>query len=270
MPKRRGQKPTARRPKFTPVRPKSRNQRAYLEAIEDNTVVMCRGHAGTGKTLLALSAALKLFYNREAPQDQIIIVRPYIKSNMGEDIGALPGKLEQKVGPFVESIIDNLRQLCTREEATRLIRDRNIDFTILSMCRGRSFNNCVVIVEEAQNVPLNGNGMKMLLTRVGNNCKMIICGDTDQIDLPGGKDHSALDDTFDAINGVEDVECIELNKREDIQRSAVVRRIIEAFDKKIVRQTGISLLCGHEKSRLHGPSNGTSNNHSTNRSAGLD
>jgi len=176
---------------------------------------------------LALSAALKLFYDSEQPYDRIIIVRPYIKSNIGEDIGALPGKLDQKVGPFVESIMDNLRQLCTREEATRLLRDKDIDFTILSMCRGRSFNNCVVIVEEAQNVPMDGNGMKMLLTRVGNNCKMIIAGDSDQIDLPPGS--SALDPTSQLVRGIEDVAVIDMFDKHDIQRNKVVRDILERY-----------------------------------------
>lgn len=230
MPKRRGQsRDFVRRPKFTPVRHKSRNQRRYLEAIEDSTVVICQGHAGTGKTLLALSAALKLFYEKDNKYDQIIIVRPYIKSNIGEDLGALPGKLDQKVAPFVESIVDNLRQLCTREEATRLIRDRNIDFTVLSMCRGRSFNNCIVIVEEAQNVPLEGNGMKMLLTRVGNNCKMIIAGDSDQVDIP--EECSALSPTAKLVKGIENVAVIDMYDQQDIQRSRVVRDILKRFDK---------------------------------------
>lgn len=231
MPNRRRQSNNKKsvKPKFTAARAKSRNQRRYLEAINHNSIVICKGYAGTGKTLLALSAALKLYYDEDSPYNQILIVRPYIKSNIGEDIGALPGKLDQKVGPFVESIMDNLRQLCTREEATRLIRDKAVDFTVLSMCRGRSFNNCIVIVEEAQNVPNSGNGMKMLLTRVGNNCKMIIAGDTDQVDIP--MSDSALDPTIRLVDGVNGVEIIEMYDRQDIQRSQVVRDILKRFEK---------------------------------------
>lgn len=227
-------------PKFTPARPKSYNQKEYLKAIDSNSVVICRGHAGSGKTLLALSAALKLFYDRSSPYEKIIIVRPYIKSNIGEDIGALPGKLDQKVGPFVESIMDNLRQLCTKEEASRLIRERDIDFTVLSMCRGRSFNDCVVIVEEAQNVPINGNGMKMLLTRIGNNCKMVIAGDTDQLDIPS--ESSALTPTIELVSDINNVAVISMFDKQDVQRSQVVRDILEKFENGKQNSTGMRFI----------------------------
>lgn len=213
-------------PKFRAAKPKSPNQKRYLASIADNTVVICQGHAGTGKTLLALSSALQLFYDKSSPFERIIIVRPYMKSNTGEELGALPGKLEAKVGPFVESIMDNLRQLCSREEASRLIHSQDIEFTVLSMCRGRSFNNCIVIVEEAQNVPKQGNGMKMLLTRVGRCSKMIIAGDSDQADI----EDSALGDVADRIAGINDVGIIEMYENHDIQRSRVVRDILERFE----------------------------------------
>jgi phosphate starvation-inducible PhoH-like protein len=216
--------------KFVAARPKSNNQREYLRAIDENIIVICRGHAGCGKTMLSLSAALKLFYDKTTPYDQIIVVRPYIKSNLGEDLGALPGKIDEKVGPFAESIMDNLRQLCSREESVRLIRSKNIDFTVLSMCRGRSFNNCVVIVEEAQNIPIRGDGMKMLLTRVGNNCKMIICGDVDQIDLIGGRDASALCNSVDFLKGIDNLSFVDMYELADIQRSKIVKDILERFN----------------------------------------
>lgn len=209
--------------KFTAVLPKSDNQRTYLKAIEDNDVIFCRGNAGTGKSLLALSSALDLYYNRELLYERIIIVRPYIKTKFHEDFGSLPGTADEKLSPFIEAIMDNLRILCSKEEADRLIKQRNIEFTIMSMCRGRSFNNCIVIVEEAQNVPYE-DGMKMLLTRLGDNSKLIICGDTDQCDLI--KEDAGFWRTAEKLTGIEGIAIVEMYDMADIQRNPIVRSII--------------------------------------------
>jgi phosphate starvation-inducible PhoH-like protein len=167
---------------FAPAKAASENQRRYMHSIRKNVITFCTGLAGTGKTFLALSEALRLMKSEPKVYKGIVIIRPYIPSNTGEKVGALPGDLQEKVGPYVEGIKDNLRKLVPANDAETIVRTK-IDFTVLSMCRGRSFSDCIVIVEEAQNVPIQGGAMKMILSRVGQNCKMIIAGDVDQCDI---------------------------------------------------------------------------------------
>jgi phosphate starvation-inducible PhoH-like protein len=212
---------------FTAARAKSANQQKYLDAIANKDIIFCSGHAGTGKTLLALSAALSLRNDPARGYERIVIIRPYIKSNMNEEIGALPGGLDEKVAPFLESIMDNLRQLCSKEEAERLIRSQDIEFTVLSMCRGRSFTNCIVIVEEAQNVPISGGAMKMLLTRIGRNAKLIIAGDTDQLDIEHR--HSGFEDAIRRLQGLSEIAFVEMYEEADIQRNPIIAKILKRY-----------------------------------------
>lgn len=215
------------RAKFTPVKPQSENQRQYLKAIYENDIIFCRGYAGSGKSLLALSACLSLLYDREQFYERLIVVRPYIKTNFQEDFGALPGTSDEKLLPFVNAIIDNLLVVCTKEEAQRLIHYKEIDFTILSMLRGRSFNNALVIVEEAQNVP-NIDAFKMLTSRIGNNSKLIMCGDTNQCDLAG---ESVFWKTAKFLEGIEGIAICEMLEYADIVRNPIVREILKRFNK---------------------------------------
>jgi phosphate starvation-inducible PhoH-like protein len=215
---------------FAPAKPCSINQERYIHAIRKNTITFCTGLAGTGKTFLALSEALR-FMHRESKvySNGIVLIRPYVPSNTGEKVGALPGDLQEKVGPYVQSIRDNLRKLIPRNEVESIIRN-HIEFTILSMCRGRSFNDCIVIVEEAQNVPLDGGAMKMVLSRVGRNCKMIIAGDMDQCDIRESR--SGLADAIKRLHGVTRLGIVKLDDYEDIQRSPIVSSILRRYDDK--------------------------------------
>lgn len=213
---------------FVPVKPKA-GQEEYYASIETNQITICTGLAGTGKTLLALNAALKRLYKgkNQGGIKRIVVIRPYIQSNTGEKLGALPGDLREKVGPYVESIKDNLREMISDEsEINRLLRC-HFDFTVLSMCRGRSFNDCFVIVEEAQNVPINGDAMKMILTRVGKNCKMVIAGDLDQCDIPSR--NSGLAHAINVLEDVPNVGVVEMESIETVQRSPLVREILAKY-----------------------------------------
>lgn len=204
-------------------------QEEYLDSIKNNTITVCTGLAGTGKTFLALSEAVNLLY--KAPKrggvKRIVIVRPYIPSNTGEKLGALPGTLDEKVTPYVQSIKDNLRQLINNEQDIETLLRTKFEFTILSMCRGRSFNNCFVLVEEAQNVPIKGDAMKMILTRIGKDCKMVIAGDLDQCDID--TEDSALTSTLNILEEVPDVGIVEMNDVESVQRSKIVKNILRAY-----------------------------------------
>jgi len=204
-------------------------QEEYVASIRQNVVTICAGLAGTGKTFLALGEAVDML--RRSPKrggiQRIVIIRPYMQSNTGEKLGFLPGSLSEKVAPYVLSIVDNLRELGLNEQDIQQIIDQSIEFTVLSMCRGRSFNNCFVIVEEAQNVPLDGDAMKMILTRVGKCCKMVIAGDMDQCDIDPRD--SALVQAMNVLTNVPNVGIIEMNNVETIQRSQFVRDVIQAY-----------------------------------------
>jgi phosphate starvation-inducible PhoH-like protein len=213
---------------FIPVRPKT-GQEKYFDSLEENQITICTGLAGTGKTFLALNAALKKLYlgKKTGGISRIVVIRPYIQTNIGEKLGALPGTLHEKVTPYVESIKDNLRGLIDDEqEIERLVKSK-IEFTVLSMCRGRSFTDCFVIVEEAQNVPLSGGAMKMILTRIGKGCTMVIAGDLDQCDIDSRD--SGLAEAINLLDGMPNVGIVEMNNIEAVQRSPIVREILRRY-----------------------------------------
>ena len=206
-----------------------KGQEEYVKSIIENEITICTGLAGTGKTFLAIAHALDMMTRsqKRGGIQRIVIIRPYIPSNTGEKIGALPGTLDEKVLPYVESIKDNLRQCVGNEQDIMQLITQKFEFTVLSMCRGRSFNNCFVIVEEAQNVPLNGDAMKMILTRVGKGTKMVIAGDLDQCDIDP-KD-SALAEAINVLDGVPGVGIIAMDDVETVQRSRIVKEILKAY-----------------------------------------
>lgn len=204
-------------------------QEEYVASIRENIVTICTGLAGTGKTFLALGEAVDML--RRSPKrggiQRIVVIRPYMPSNTGEKLGALPGTLDEKVTPYVQSIKDNLREFGINEQEIQQLLTQKFEFTIMSMCRGRSFNNCFVIVEEAQNVPLDGDAMKMILTRVGKHCKMVIAGDLDQCDI--NPRDSALTQAINVLANVPRIGIVEMDDVETIQRSPIVRDVIKAY-----------------------------------------
>ena len=208
-----------------------RGQEDYVKSIRENDVTICTGLAGTGKTFLALAEAVDMI--KRSPKrggiQRIVIIRPYIPSNTGERIGALPGTLEEKVLPYVESIKDNLRQVVNNEQELQQLLAQKFEFTVLSMCRGRSFTNCFIIVEEAQNVPLSGDAMKMVLTRIGKGCKMVVAGDLDQCDIDSRE--SGLVEAINILQDVPNVGIVEMQDVETVQRSKIVKEILKAYAK---------------------------------------
>lgn len=215
--------------RFIPAKP-APGQEAYQDSLERNIITICTGYAGTGKTFLAINQALTMMLN--APKrggiQRIVIVRPYIQSNTGEKLGALPGTVDEKVTPYVLGLKDNLRQLFQNEQDIDNIIRQKFEFTILSLCRGRSFNNCFVIVEEAQNVPLSGDAMKMLLTRVGKHSKLVIAGDMDQCDI--NPRESALIEAINVLEDLEGVGVVSMDNIETVQRSPIVKDILRRYE----------------------------------------
>jgi len=213
---------------FKPANPR-KGQKEYYESIHENQITFCTGKAGTGKTYLALSAAIEMLYKQSSGIRRVVIIRPYIPTNIGEKLGALPGTLSEKVGPYVEGVKDNLREMITEESEINNLINNKFEFAVLSTCRGRSFNNAFIIVEEAQNVPIDGEAMKMLLTRIGKKSRMVIAGDLDQCDIPDDK--SALLEAVNLLDDVRDIGIIEMEDMETIQRNPLIKQILRRYEK---------------------------------------
>jgi phosphate starvation-inducible PhoH-like protein len=213
------------------VAPKTRNQKAYTDAIRKHQVVFGVGPAGTGKTYLAVALAVDALNRGEV--NRIILTRPAVEA--GESLGFLPGDMMAKVDPYFRPLYDALYEMIDPAKFGGHLERGTIEVAPLAFMRGRTLNDAFVILDEAQNT--TPQQMKMFLTRLGFGSKMVITGDATQVDLPRGKT-SGLDDAQQALGGVEGVAFVRL-KRDDIVRSDLVMRIVDAYE-KAVDQPGAS------------------------------
>ncbi len=205
------------------IAPKSLNQRLYLEAIERNDLVFGIGPAGTGKTYLAVAMGVSALLNKKVTR--IILTRPAVEA--GERLGFLPGTLQEKVDPYLRPLYDALYDMLEVEKVERLL-DRNvIEVAPIAFMRGRTLNDSFVILDEAQNS--TPEQMKMVLTRVGFNSKMVVTGDVTQIDLPAGR-QSGLLQAVEVLRGVEGISFVHFDER-DVVRHALVQKIVKAYEK---------------------------------------
>ncbi len=210
--------------KGKPIKPKTIGQRDYINAIQNNTVTLGIGPAGTGKTYLAVAAAVNAF--REKKINRIILTRPAIEA--GEKLGFLPGDLQSKVDPYLRPLYDGLYDMIGPESFQRYMERGTIEVAPLAYMRGRTLDDSFIILDEAQNT--TPEQMKMFLTRLGFNSKAVITGDITQIDLPDGK-MSGLRDAMRVLQGIEDVAMCMLTSK-DVVRHVLVQRIINAYDKR--------------------------------------
>ena len=204
-----------------PIRPATDNQEAYLEAIRTNDVVFSIGPAGTGKTYLAVAAAVHML--KQDRISKIILARPAVEA--GERLGFLPGGIDQKVNPYLRPLFDALNDMMDFATIRRFIDSDVVEVVPLAFMRGRTLNNAVIILDEAQNT--TRGQMMMFLTRMGHGSKMIVTGDTTQIDLPDPTE-SGLIDAAHRFKRTKGVAFVTLSGA-DVVRHSMVQRIVEAY-----------------------------------------
>lgn len=209
--------------KGRPVKPKTLGQEKYVQAIRDNTIVIGVGPAGTGKTYLAVAMAVSAFRAKEV--NRIILTRPAVEA--GEKLGFLPGDLQQKVDPYLRPLYDALFDMLGAENFQRYQERGNIEVAPLAYMRGRTLDDSFIILDEAQNTTTEQ--MKMFLTRLGFNSKMVVTGDVTQIDLPDGK-RSGLVEITKILKNVEDIKTVRFSEK-DVVRHKLVQDIIRAYEK---------------------------------------
>jgi phosphate starvation-inducible PhoH-like protein len=206
------------------VYPRTRNQAHYIRGMRENEICFCIGPAGTGKTYLAIAHALQMALSKK--MRKIVLTRPVVEA--GENLGFLPGDLAQKIDPYLRPLYDAMDALIPYEIIHRLEETRAIEIAPLAYMRGRSLNDCMVILDEAQNT--TKEQMKMFLTRIGAGARAVITGDTTQIDLPRKTDSGLLH----AIEILKDIDGLHFSflHTSDVARNPLIKKIIQAYDEK--------------------------------------
>ncbi len=203
------------------IRPKTLNQKRYVDAIDRHTIVFGIGPAGTGKTYLAVAKAMQALQSKQV--NRIILTRPAVEA--GERLGYLPGTLYDKIDPYLRPLLDALHDMVDPDSIPRLTQGGTIEIAPLAYMRGRTLNDAFIILDEAQNT--TPEQMKMFLTRLGFGSKIVVTGDVTQVDLPAGQ-RSGLRVVRDILDGVEDVHFAELTST-DVVRHRLVGDIVDAY-----------------------------------------
>jgi len=207
-----------------PITARSENQQRLVKAYEENDLVFAVGPAGSGKTYTSIALAVRALKNKEVRR--IILSRPAVEA--GEKLGFLPGDMKEKIDPYLQPLYDALEDMIPGQKLREMMEQNVIQIAPLAFMRGRTLNDAVVILDEAQNT--TGAQIKMFLTRMGVNCKMIVTGDMTQIDLPHNV-RSGLVEALDILKGVSGIGVVRLTQK-DIVRHRLVTRIVEAYEKR--------------------------------------
>jgi phosphate starvation-inducible protein PhoH and related proteins len=223
------------------IRPKTLNQKRYVDAIDAHTIVFCIGPAGTGKTYLGMAKAVKALQAKEV--NRIILTRPAVEA--GERLGFLPGTLYEKIDPYLRPLYDALHDMVDPDSIPRLIAAGTIEVAPLAYMRGRTLNDSFIILDEAQNT--SAEQMKMFLTRLGFGSKIVVTGDVTQVDLPAGQ-ASGLRTVQDILVGVDDVHFARLGSQ-DVVRHRLVGDIVDAYEAYDARARAAAPASGPRRKR---------------------
>lgn len=207
------------------VKCKTENQKALINSVKDNIFTIVNGLAGTGKTFLACAEALRLMVHDEKIKKMVLVKS--ITPLKGEDIGSLPGEIKDKMGPIMESFMDNIKKIVGIPMTEKLLEFGFIEVLPIAFARGRSIDNAVIIIDEAQNISIDN--IRTLMTRIGTDSKVVILGDVKQKDIRNKKD-SSLGVVLERFRNVEGFGCIELRSKEDVIRHPLIQIIDEIFD----------------------------------------
>jgi len=207
---------------FNRVYPRSKNQALYIKGMRENEICFCAGPAGTGKTYIAIAHALQLLLSKKIRK--LVLTRPVVEA--GENLGFLPGDLAQKIDPYLKPLYDAMESMIPYEVINRMEETRSIEIAPLAYMRGRSLNDCMVILDEAQNT--TKEQMKMFLTRIGTGARAVITGDSTQIDL-GRKSDSGLLHALEILRNIEGLHFAFLQTG-DVARNPLIKKIIQAYD----------------------------------------
>ena len=207
------------------VKCKSPNQKKLVNSIKQNEITICSGFAGSGKTFLSCAEALKLIKSR--PKYKRIVLVKSITSLKNEEIGHLPGTLKEKMAPIMESFTDNIRKLIGRTRLQKLVELGVIEILPIAFARGRSIDNSIILIDEAQNISLDN--IRTLMTRIGNDSKIVIMVDVKQKDIRNKKD-SSLEVVLEKFRDIEGFGCVELRDPEDVVRNPIIKKVEDVFD----------------------------------------
>ncbi len=205
------------------VIPRSKKQKEYVKALKSNQVIMSLGPAGTGKTYLAVAVALSMLLEKKV--ERIILSRPAVEA--GERLGFLPGDMKEKIDPYLRPLYDSLHEMFNYEKIQKKIELGEIEIAPLAFMRGRTLKNCFAILDEAQNA--TKTQIKMFLTRIGENSKLVVNGDPSQIDLPN-KNQSGLIESQKILKDIREISIINFDQ-DDVIRHPLVKKIVEAYKK---------------------------------------
>jgi phosphate starvation-inducible PhoH-like protein len=205
------------------IRARTPNQIKMVEVVENNDIVFALGPAGTGKTYTAVAIAVRALKNKEIKR--IILARPAVEA--GENLGFLPGDMKEKIDPYLRPLYDSLQDMIPPEKYSKYLENGTIELAPMAFMRGRTLDNCFIILDEAQNA--TDMQLKMFLTRMGPHAKIIITGDLTQVDLPKAQ-RSGLRRAVRLLKGIKGIEMVELDIQ-DVVRHRLVKEIIKAYEK---------------------------------------
>lgn len=209
------------------IKCKSNNQKKLIESIKKNMITICSGLPGTGKTYLSAAQALKLLKDKSTPYTRIILIKS-VTALKGEEIGYLPGSFNEKMMPIMESFSDNFKKILGKSTYNMLLQHEIIEVVPIAFARGRSIDNSIIIIDESQNISIDN--IRTLMTRIGEDSKMIIIGDVKQKDIRNKQD-SALEVILKNFDNVEQFGCVELRQDNDVVRNPLITTIENIFEK---------------------------------------